>query len=879
MTPMMQQYKSIKSRYPDCLLFFRLGDFYELFEEDAEKASRELEIVLTSREAGKNKRVPMCGIPFHAADSYLKRLLDKGYKVAICEQLEEPKPGKTIVKRDVIRVLTPGTVLDPTFLEQTKNNYIISLYLYKETIGCAWSDITTGKYWITKFSGSSSAEYLLDLLNRLQPAECIVKDEQAKFFEAIIDNYLREAGIHLTLLKDKLSRTEELKIPYNHFSSFHFVGIDQNAMEEGILALSNLLYYLQETQKTELIPCSSLSVYNPQSGMYLDAMTRRNLEIFATMRDGKKEGSLLWALDRTLTAMGARLLRNWLGFPLTDIQEIKLRQNAVEELMNSFITREELKEHLKKVYDLERIISRVEWQIAHPRDLLALAKTLDEIPVIRKVLLEANADYLKTLGMSLDPIADIKNLIFRAINDNPPVSLNEGGIIKDQYNEQIDELRQILLKGKEWIRELELKERVRTGIKSLKVGYNKVFGYYIEVTKPNLSLVPPDYIRKQTLTTAERFLTRELKEKEEVFLGATARLQDLEYKIFLEIRQEVTKFAKQIRNNANILAQVDCLLSFAEVAFKHNYTKPKLNNTGIIRIKNGRHPVLEQVLPEGDFVPNDLNIGEPNNIIHILTGPNMAGKSTFMRQMAQIILMTQCGSLIPAEEADIGIVDRIFVRAGAVDDLGRGQSTFMMEMSEVSFIIQHATAQSFIVLDEIGRGTSTFDGLGIAWAIIEYIHEKIGAKTLFATHYHQLTKLEETLSGVSNYSIAVEEKGNNIIFLRKVVPGGTDKSYGIHVARLANLPQSLIKRAEEIINALETKGVNSNISNFDINKSNQDCKSDKADIIDLNDKEESAEMLIINELRKINLIQTTPLDALNIIFSWQQKLIDKRKEL
>lgn len=861
----MEQYLAIKKQYPDCLLFFRLGDFYELFGDDAEKAAKELQIVLTSREIGKNKRIPMCGVPYHAAESYLKKLLDNGYKVAICEQLEEPKPGKNLVKRDVVKVLTPGTVLDPIFLDQTQNNYILSLHLRRNAIGCAWCDISTGEFMMTQFSGQSQEDYLTDLVNRLHPAECIIKSDQIPSLNSLIESW-RDEGIHITPITNSLSRQEAIQLVHSQFDQAALIGVDRQALEEGLVAVGYLLSYIQETQKTTELPFRSISVFTLHSRMYIDAMTRRNLEIFATLRDGKKEGSLLWALDHTLTPMGARLLRNWLEFPLLDIKEIQERQSGIEELINNFFLRNELKECLKDVYDLERIIGRIEWRIANPRDLIALSKSLEVIPRIKQALSSVTSPSLQRLGEKLDPLRNTVELINRAISDDPPANLKEGGIIRDNYHPEIDNLRAVIKQGANWIKELEARERQRTGIKSLKVGYNKVFGYYIEVTKPNLPFVPSDYIRKQTLTQAERFITPELKEKEEAFLGATEHLHELEYNLFLEIRQKVSENSSKVKQNASVIAYLDCLLSFAEAALRYNYVKPVINEGSIIRIKSGRHPVLEQLVGEGNFIPNDLSIGQENNLIHLITGPNMAGKSTYMRQMALLVLMAQCGSFIPAEEAEIGIVDRIFVRAGAMDDIGRGQSTFMMEMSEVSYILKQATRNSFIVLDEIGRGTGTFDGLGIAWAIVEYIHNQIGAKTLFATHYHQLTKIAEELPGVVNFSVAVAEEGEEIIFLRKVVPGGSDKSYGIQVARLAKLPEKVIERAKQIAVAMEEE----------ITKHHNKSVPFKEKTVQLVLFDEGDQ--ILKELQELNLVNTTPLEALNILSSWQQRLRKRNEE-
>jgi len=856
-TPLMNQYLSIKKKYSDCLLFFRLGDFYELFGEDAVKAAKELDIVLTSRGVGKDEKVPMCGVPYHAAENYLNRLLEKGYKVAICEQLEEAKPGKGIVKRDVVRIATPGTVLNPAYLDQSNNNYILSLYQKKDNIGCAWSDISTGEFQIAQFSGSEGIEYLVDLVNRLQPTECIVAKGQLTVFQSL----LKDRWDQEVLYTEVDQAAENLLI--EHFGQENMVGLNQNAMKEGLAAAANLLVYLQGTQKTDKLPFRKLEVYTPGSHMYLDAMTIRNLELFITLRDGKKEGSLLWALDRTLTGMGTRLLRRWLGMPLLDVAEIEERQESVEELAENYFLRKDVRDQLNSVYDLERIISRIDWLVANPRDLLALANSLSVIPHLKECLKKAKSKLLQKLGKMLDPISELQQLIFHALVDDPPVNPKNGGVIRSGYNSEIDRLREMIDQGENWIKKLEQEERKRTGIKSLKIGFNKVFGYYIEVTKPNLHLVPDNYIRKQTLTQGERFFTQELKEQEANFLGATERLQELEYQLFLEILEQAQAVAERVRKNAQLIAQIDCLASFAETAARYNYVRPKINKSGIISIKNGRHPVLEQLMPEGSFVPNSIHIGEEDNRIHILTGPNMAGKSTYMRQMAELILMAQCGSMIPAEEAEIGIAERIFVRAGALDDLGKGQSTFMMEMNEVSYILQHATKDSFIVLDEVGRGTGTFDGLGIAWAIVEYLHDHIKPRVIFATHYHQLTQLAEQLKGVVNYSVAVAEKGADIVFLHRIIPGGTDKSYGIQVARLANLPAEVVERAREVAESLEAKETKG-----DIKEKKKPAVNQPVQLVLFDEKS-----MIIQELRNLNLVQTTPLEALNILSQWQQRLM------
>lgn len=863
-TPLMAQYQAIKSEYPGCLLFYRLGDFYELFGDDAKKAAKELDIVLTSRGTGNNQKTPMCGVPYHAAENYLNRLLEKGYKVAICEQLEEANLSKGIVKRDVVRVVTPGTILNSNFLDKAQNNYILSLYHKKDNIGCAWSDISTGEFQIAQFSVKDQSGHFVDLVNRLQPAEFIYKSGQLPLFKSMLE----DCWEYQNIIPTEVNREGSIEFVERQFGQDYLVGMNKETLKEGLVAGANLLSYLQQTQKTENLPFRKMDVFTPGNHMYLDAMTTRNLEIFTTLREGKKEGSLFWALNRTLTGMGTRLLRNWLQLPLQDMAAIKARQESVEELSATFFLRQDLREYLGKVYDMERIISRIEWLVAKPRDLIALSNSLAVIPLIKDILIKAKCEHLQDLGESLDPIYELQNLIQNAISDNPPDNLKIDGIIKNGYHSKVDQLRAMIEEGASWIKNLESEERTRTGIKSLKIGFNKVFGYYIEITKPNLHLVPDNYIRKQTLTQCERFITAELKEQEELFVGATDRLQELEYELFCDIRKQVKEMSGQVRQNAQLIAQIDCLASFAETAAIYNYVKPELNKEGIINIKNGRHPVLEQLLPEGSFIPNDLRIGEEENRIHILTGPNMAGKSTYMRQMATLVLMAQCGSFIPAEKAEIGIADRVFVRAGSMDDLGKGQSTFMMEMNEVSYIINHATKDSFIVLDEIGRGTGTSDGLGIAWAIVEYIHERILSRLIFATHYHQLTKLAEQFKGVVNYSVAVAEKGREITFLHKVVPGGTNKSYGIQVAQLANLPQEVIERAYEVAEEMEI------VEKEDpgTEKKTKSKKQAAVQLVLFDDKG-----MIIQELQSLNLVQMTPLEAMNTISSWQQRLSQSKE--
>lgn len=866
-TPMMQQYLEIKEQHKDCILFFRLGDFYEMFFEDAELASKELELVLTGRDCGLEERAPMCGIPYHAAEGYIAKLMEKGYKVAICEQLEDPALAKGLVKRDIIKIITPGTITDTGMLDEKKNNYIMCIYKNGDWYGLAYCDISTGEFHATEFK-ISGREKVLDEIARLLPSEILINNElkaQEKFTKYIVDRF----GISITPYMDEaFEYNSSLKKVSSQFSI-----LDKKlSLTSGICAAGALLSYIEETQKTGLSHINNFEIYSADDFMMLDISTRRNLELTETIRSQSKKGSLLWVLDRTMTAMGARMLRRWVEEPLISLEKISYRQDGVEELYNNVYVRETMRERLKNVYDIERLIGKIVYGNLNARDLISLKQSLAVLPYIKEGLSECKSLFLVHIYNNMDILSDVYELIDKSIIDNPPLSVKDGMIIKDGYNENVDRLRKASREGKDWIADLEEKEKEATGIRSLKVGYNKVFGYYIEVSRANLSLVPEDrYIRKQTLANAERYITPELKEMESTILGAEEKVVQLEYEVFCSIRDTIAGNIERMQKTAWAVASVDVLCSLALTALENDYIKPVLTDDGTISIKDGRHPVVEKVLSGGMFVPNDTYLDNEENRISIITGPNMAGKSTYMRQVALIVIMAQIGSFIPAYSAQIGIVDRIFTRIGASDDLSAGQSTFMVEMSEVANILNNATRNSLILLDEVGRGTSTYDGLSIAWAVVEYISEKqkVGAKTLFATHYHELTELEGRIEGVKNYCISVKEHGDDIIFLRKIIRGGADQSYGIQVAKLAGLPDEVIKRSKEIIKKLEEN---------DITRANGSDKAAKEaacnvlkdsymqlDFFNLNNSD------IMNEIMSIDIMNTTPLEAMAIL----DKLIKK----
>ena len=781
-SPMMQHYLQTKEEYPDCILFYRLGDFYEMFFEDAKIVSRELELTLTGKSCGQEERAPMCGVPFHAYESYMNRLVAKGYKVAICEQMEDPKQAKGMVRREVIRVVTPGTNINEQALDEGKNNYIMCIVSLSDQFGVATADITTGDFFVTEVD---SKRRLLDEIYKFSPTEVVCNE--ALFMSGLdIDDLKNRVGIVLYSLEnwyfDDSLCENTLK---EHFRVNSLEGLGLADLECGMIASGSLLKYLYETQKNSLEQISAIHPYTTGKFMVLDSSTRRNLELVETLREKAKRGSLLWVLDKTKTAMGARMLRSFVEQPLIEKEEIEGRLDAIEELMQRAIDREELREYLNPVYDLERLLTRITYQSANPRDLTAFKSSIGMIPHIRGILLELQSKEIQGICEDMDTLEDLYTLIDAAIEEEPPITVREGGIIKDGYHEEIDRLREAKSQGKNWLAELEAKEREKTGIKNLKIKFNKVFGYYLEVTNSFKDLVPDYYTRKQTLTNAERYITPELKEMEDMILGAEDKLVQLEYELFRELREQIAKNVVRIQKTAKALAKIDVFASLALISEQNHYCRPSLNQNGRIDIKNGRHPVVEKMINNDMFIANDTYLDNQKNRISVITGPNMAGKSTYMRQTALIVLMAQIGCFVPAETADIGIVDRIFTRVGASDDLASGQSTFMVEMTEVANILRNATGNSLLILDEIGRGTSTFDGLSIAWAVVEHISNPklLGAKTLFATHYHELTELEGKLDNVNNYCIAVKEKGDDIVFLRKIVKGGADKSYGIQVAK------------------------------------------------------------------------------------------------
>ncbi len=875
LSPMMAQYMETKKQYSDCILFYRLGDFYEMFFDDALTASRELEITLTGKECGLEERAPMCGVPYHAVDSYLSRLVQKGYKVAIAEQMEDPKLAKGLVKREVIRVVTPGTITSAQALDETKNNYLMGIVYLADKMGVSVADITTGDFLVTEVSTDRA---LFDEINKFSPAEVICNDAFSM------------SGISLEDLKDRYHFTVSAldshffqddscrRVLREHFKVGSLEGLGLGDYDCGVIAAGAVLQYLYETQKSTLDHLTTIVPYATGNYMVLDSSTRRNLELLETMREKQKRGSLLWVLDKTRTAMGARLLRTWIEQPLISREEILKRQNAIEELNLNYISREELGEYLNPVYDLERLIGRISYKTANPRDLLAFRNSIAMVPHIKRLLGEFTSDALKELEQELDPLEDLEDLITRAIVEEPPITVREGGMIRDGYNEEADRLRHAKTEGKTWLAELEARERESTGIKNLKVKYNKVFGYYFEVTNSFKDLVPEYFIRKQTLTNAERYTTDELKNLEDVILGAEDKLFSLEYDLFCGVRDAIAAEVVRIQKTARAIAAVDVFVSLSVVATRSNYVKPQINEKGTIQIKGGRHPVVEKMMRNDMFVANDTILDNSRNRISIITGPNMAGKSTYMRQTALIVLMAQIGSFVPADQANIGICDRIFTRVGASDDLASGQSTFMVEMTEVANILRNATRNSLLILDEIGRGTSTFDGLSIAWAVVEHISNTrlLGAKTLFATHYHELTELEGLMSGVTNYCIAVKEQGDDIVFLRKIVKGGADKSYGIQVAKLAGVPDSVISRAKELVEQLVDSDLTARTR--EIAEGNAPAghkpvpKPDDVEMSQLTLFDTVREDDIIEELKNLELGNMTPIDALNTLYRMQTKL-------
>lgn len=884
LTPMMRQYFEIKENYKDCILFFRLGDFYEMFFEDAETAARELELVLTGRDCGLEKRAPMCGIPFHASNSYIGRLVAKGYKVAICEQVEDPKFAKGIVKRDVIKVITPGTYTDSSFVEETKNNYIMTIYADLERNRCslAITDISTGDFLATE--GELEKGVILDEISKFNPKEII-----------LLDSLDQELIKDITLTTPALISRKPIEYFEENFEEVlnNQFGEKSNSLSLMVKKSSNaLVKYILDTQKISLTNINDIEVYSLVDFMTIDLSSRRNLELTENLREKSKKGSLLWVLDKTETSMGSRMLRRWIEEPLVNKEKITLRLNAIEELFNDLSLNDSLKEALHDIYDIERILGKISNKNANAKDLIALKTSIGKIPNVKGIIENCTSSLLKNYHHNLDDLRDIYELLEKSIKEDPSLTLKDGDLIKDGFNSEIDELRLAKTNGKDWISSLENREREFTGIKSLKVGFNKVFGYYIEISKANYSSIPEGrYIRKQTLANAERFITPELKEIEEKLLGASEKLCSLEYDIFLDIRNEVENHIDRLKTTAKIIAELDCISNLAFVALENDFIKPEINEDGETKIENGRHPVVEKVIPKGEFIPNDTIINKDDNQLLIITGPNMAGKSTYMRQVAIITLMCQIGSFVPASKANISIVDKIFTRIGASDDLAGGKSTFMVEMWEVSNILKNATENSLVLLDEVGRGTSTYDGLSIAWSVIEYIckNKNLRCKTLFATHYHELTKLEGEIHGVRNYSVAVKEVDNNIIFLRKIIEGGADQSYGIEVAKLAGIPDEVINRAKEILETLEMESSKDNLDLAlkEVNASKEDIEEasittsyevketlveeDKIEI-----KEDDQIQLdfsaigkdnLIKELSEVDILSLNPMEAMNRLYA------------
>lgn len=876
MSPMMVHYLETKKQYPDCILFYRLGDFYEMFFEDALTVSKELEITLTEKECGLEERAPMCGIPYHALENYLYRLVQKGYKVAIAEQMEDPKLAKGLVKREVIRVVTPGTITSAQALDETKNNYLMGIVYIDERFGIAVSDISTGDFLVTEVE---TERELADEINKFSPSEIICND--AFFVSGVDTEEVKNRYQTVIAALDSHFFSDEgcRRILKEHFKVGSLDGLGLQDYDTGVIAAGAVMEYMYETQKSTLSHITTIVPYSTGQFMIIDTSTRRNLELLETMREKQKRGTLLWVLDKTKTAMGARLLRTYIEQPLIHKDDIIARQNAIEELNMNYISREEICEYLNPIYDLERLIGRISYKTANPRDLISFRNSLEMLPYIKDLMGEFTTPLLKELWEELDALEDVHDLVSRAIVEDPPISLRDGGIIKDGYHEETDKLRHAKTEGKTWLAELESRERDKTGIKNLKVKYNKVFGYYFEVTNSFKGMVPDYFVRKQTLANAERYTTDELKELEDMILGAEDKLYTLEYGLFCEVRDAIAAEVLRIQQTARAIAGIDVMTSLSVVATKNNYVKPRINEKGVIDIKNGRHPVVEKMMRDDLFVANDTYLDNTKNRLSIITGPNMAGKSTYMRQTALIVLMAQLGSFVPADDANIGICDRIFTRVGASDDLASGQSTFMVEMTEVANILRNATKNSLIVLDEIGRGTSTFDGLSIAWAVVEHISNPklLGAKTLFATHYHELTELEGTINGVNNYCIAVKEQGDDIVFLRKIVKGGADKSYGVQVAKLAGVPDSVIVRAKELLVELSDADITARAKEIaeagaGAPKHASIPRPDEVDLQQMSLFDTVKDDDIVRELGELELGNMTPIDALNTLYRLQTKL-------
>ncbi|MDD6135568.1 MAG: DNA mismatch repair protein MutS [Lachnospiraceae bacterium] len=868
LSPMMEQYVQTKEQYKDCILFYRLGDFYEMFFEDALLASKELELTLTGKDCGMEERAPMCGIPYHAADIYINRLVEKGYKVAIGEQVEDPKLAKGLVKREVIRIVTPGTNMSSENLDESKNNYLMCISYYNFVYGVSVADISTG---IFKTCRVSTTEKLLDEINKYQPSEILYQDT------------FLSSGIDISYTADKLnismSEAPEHYFDYEsaarvlqrHFHVVSLEGLGIKDYSELVVSTGAMLQYLYDTQMNSLRHINHLELYSVDSYMLLDTATRRNLELTETLRDKQKKGSLLWVLDHTKTAMGARKLREYIEQPLVNAEAINMRYDCIEALNDNMISREELREYLNTIYDLERLMTRISIKTANPRDLLAFKNSIHYLPDIVNLLRTIKSDRFEQISEDIDTLEDLYELLDAAIEEEPPIAIKEGGIFKAGYLEEIDRLKSAKTECKSWLAELEEKERIKTGIKGLKIKYNKVFDYYFEVTNSFKDMVPDYFIRKQTLANAERYTTDELEELSNTILGAEDRLYALEYETYVALRDQIGEALLRVQKTAHYIAEIDALASLSYVAQKYHFVRPLINSEGIIDIKDGRHPVVERVVQGGTFVENDTYLNNVESRISIITGPNMAGKSTYMRQTALIVLMAQIGSFVPASYANIGLCDRIFTRVGASDDLASGQSTFMIEMNEVANILRNATKNSLIILDEIGRGTSTFDGLSIAWAVVEYIADKeiLGAKTLFATHYHELTELEGKLSSVNNYCISVKEDGDNIVFLRKIIRGGADRSYGIQVARLAGVPDRVLNRAGEILSQLIDSDIAGKAKEI---KMNEKKEKTNPEYDQLSLFSSPVEMTIANELKTMDLNNITPMKAMLYLQELKERL-------
>ena len=860
MTPMMEQYFEIKNKYKDFLLFYRLGDFYEMFFDDAILASRELELTLTGRDCGEEERAPMCGVPYHSSETYIGRLIEKGYKVAICEQMEDPALAKGLVRRDVTRVITPGTLIESNLLKETQNNYLCAVFFDTEEIGVCFADVSTGQAFATSFGGKEMLSKLNTELSTYMPSEIILNVS----IESLPD---RGQFIHervSSLISDNQSMRFDYATSYDCVrDSFESERSAWDGRKAVICAIGGLLNYIAEMQKTDKTNIKDLKVYTNGQFMEIDVNSRRNLELCETMRTKEKRGSLLWVLDKTKTAPGARLLRQWVEHPLLKSSLIIKRQSAVEELFENFIKRQELENLLSGVLDLERLLTKIIYGTANGKDLRAVCNTISVFPELKSLISDCKSEEIRKIFENFDTLSDIYNLIQKSIREDAPFSVRDGGIILEGYNAEVDHLRSIMTDGHTWIDEITQREREATGIKTLKTNYNKVFGYYIEVTKSLISMVPDRYIRKQTLTNCERYITQELKDIEATILGAADKVCTLEYNLFQEIRQKIADESDRIRKTAALVATIDVYNSLATVAAKNNYIKPEIDDSNVIDVKDGRHPVVEQFVKDSYFVPNDVYLDTSANRLMLITGPNMAGKSTYMRQVALIVVMAQIGSYVPAGDARIGIVDKVFTRVGASDDLASGQSTFMLEMNEVAYILRNATQKSLIIYDEVGRGTSTFDGMSIARAIIEYTNgKKIGAKTLFATHYHELTSMEDEFSGIVNYNIAAKKRGDNIIFLRKIIRGSTDDSYGIEVAKLAGLPNEVIRRAKEILATVEK-------TSRTLTTSNSNFADDVENLITFEDITEKS---VIEDIKKIDINTMTPVEAMNLLFELNNRL-------